>query len=292
MLVNLCNTAPLLHPHQLVVIHDAATFTTPASYSFAFRSWYRLLHRRLAGRPGTRLATVSRFSRAELARELRVSAESIGLIPNGVDHLATAADESIVETLGLRGARYVVGMYSSNPNKNVEALLAIAPRLAGSGVRLVLVGDANKTVFGHRLALERADSNVIPAGRVSDAQLRALFSHAACFVFPSTYEGFGIPALEAMHVGCPVVIGDCPGLREACGNAALAVPPHDRDALLGAVARLIEQPDARTEMRSRGHARARECRWARSLAALQRELAKLSAHPPRRALPVDPSLPP
>jgi glycosyltransferase involved in cell wall biosynthesis len=101
-------------------------------------------------------------------------------------------------------------------------------------------------------------------GRVSDAALRALYENAGCFVFPSRYEGFGLPPLEGMSLGCPVAASDLPPLRESCGGAALFFDPDDPGDILASIRRLVEDPRRRRDRIRAGRERARELTWDRA----------------------------
>jgi glycosyltransferase involved in cell wall biosynthesis len=103
---------------------------------------------------------------------------------------------------------------------------------------------------------------VLSAGYVSDAELRALYENAACFVFPSFYEGFGLPPLEAMCCGCPVVVSRRASLPEVCGDAALYIEPDDPATLAAALARVLDSRELRSELAAAGRARAARWTWA------------------------------
>jgi glycosyltransferase involved in cell wall biosynthesis len=108
------------------------------------------------------------------------------------------------------------------------------------------------------------DPGVVRLGRVSDGAVRALYENALCFAFPSLYEGFGIPSLEAMLCGCPVIASDIPALRETCGEAALYCDPHEPKSLARQIRALACDRDLRSKLRTLGLPRARGFSWNRS----------------------------
>jgi glycosyltransferase involved in cell wall biosynthesis len=224
VLVNLGNTAPILAgARQAVVIHDAGAFDTPESYSFAFRSWYRLLQHILARR-GARILTVSEFSRGRIAAALGVPAARIAVLPEGGEHILRAPpDAAVLAQHGLHAGRYALVVGNPAAHKNLAALTAAAEVLGRHGLALAVAGAADPAVFraGGGVAAEAA--RVL--GRVSDAALRALYEHALCLVFPSRYEGFGLPPLEAMTCRCAVVAAHAGAVPEVCGSAALYFDP-------------------------------------------------------------------
>lgn len=251
-LVNLANTAPLFARRQAVVIHDAGVFATPEAYSWKFRAWYRLLHRGLA-RGGTVLATVSEFSRGEIERHLRVPAERIAVLGEGAEHILRPAPLASP----LAAQTYALAVGTPAAHKNLAILDETAALLRGRGLDLVAVGGVAGGVFGQA----GWPAGIRPLGRVDDATLAALYRGAACLVFPSRYEGFGLPAIEAMACGCPVVAAAIPALREVCGEAALFASPDSPGDFAGAVGRVLDDPALARQLREAGGARAARFTW-------------------------------
>ncbi len=262
--LNLCNTAPLAGSSTIVAVHDAGVFAVPEAYSRPFRTWYRLLHPEL-GRRAVRMLTVSEFSRAELSRYLGIDADRLTVIPNGGDHiLRDPADPSILSRIGLTG-RYVLAVSSHSAHKNFAGIQAAVKLMRRQGVTLVFAGGTNSRVFG---AGEAPDGESRVTGRVTDAELRALYENAECFVYPSFYEGFGLPPLEAMTCGCPVVVSRAASLPEVCGEAAVYCNPHDPADIGRALDEVLESAGLRSELRRRGEERAALFTWSRSGTAL------------------------
>lgn len=273
VLLNLGNTGPLALRRQVVVVHDAAAFAVPEAYSWRFRTWYRLLQRGLLRR-GVVLATVSAFARDQLARHLGADPAGVAVLGEGAEHiLRQPADALLHQRLGL-GRPYVLAVGSLAVHKNLAALAATADMLAGCGMDLVLTGDRDARVFGSmKQNLAVAARHV---GRVDDAGLRALYEGAACFVFPSRHEGFGLPAIEAMACGCPVVAARAGALPEVCGDAALLADPDDPADIAATVLRVVADAAVSARLRKAGLARAAGFTWpaaARALAGVAARLA-------------------
>lgn len=274
ILINLGNTAPLLVRRQIVVIHDAGVFSTPEAYSAPFRTWYKILQRGLVRR-GVSVVTVSDFSRQELVRHLKIKPDNIAVISEGADHMCRlSGDARILAAHGLRKDSYVFAVGTLAAHKNLAALGQLSSRLRARGMVLAITGAAGAAVF------QNADASRLPAdalylGRVDDAALKTLFMNAAAYVLPSRYEGFGLPAVEAMSCGCPVVAADIPALRESCGAGAVYVPPDDPTAIADAVLSLVESEDRRENLRLAGTAHVRSVTWERAANALSSVIENL-----------------
>jgi len=270
VLVNLGNTAPIIAGRQVVVIHDAGVFATPEAYSAKFRAWYGFLQRRLVHGRAV-VATVSAFSRAEIGRVFGIDASCIPVLGEGAEHLlAVPPDATVLTRNALEPGRFVLAVGSLAAHKNLAALGPTAAMLGARGMTLVVTGGFNRTVFG---AVSGAPQAARSVGRVDDAGLRALYEAAACFVFPSRYEGFGLPAAEAMASGCPVIAAKAGALPEVCGEAAVYCDPASAADIARAVATVLDDPARAAELRGRGRARAAELTWARAAAALHEVIA-------------------
>ncbi len=259
LLVSLCNTAPLVVRDQIVTIHDASVFFAPAGYTPLFRFWYQLMHRRLT-RCAAQVVTDSIFSQKELERACRLEPSRSTVIPLGADHvIRREPDQSFLVTHKLCDRPFVLAVGSLNPNKNVSALAVTARRLEEQGMALVVVGGANARIFGQ--GKSPMPPSMIYLGYVTDAQLRALYERAVCLVFPSRYEGFGLPPLESMACGCPVVVSRAASLPEVCGGAALYVDPNNAEEIANKVLSVASDDGLRRRLQSVGRERAREFSW-------------------------------
>jgi glycosyltransferase involved in cell wall biosynthesis len=261
LLVNLSGSAPAFGVRQACLLHDAAVFDQPQAYTRAFVAWYRWLFRRLAGR-AERLLTVSAFSQGRLAAVLARAPDDFTIVPNGADHLAgVSADLTALARFGLAPGRYLLAVASANPAKNLARLVASFDALgAGHGLRLVIVGGGNPRVFaGGPAAADPA--GVVRTGPLPDAALKALYTHARALVFPSLYEGFGLPPVEAMACGCPVIASDTGAVAEVCAHAALPVDPLSGAALTAAMRRVAADDALCAQLREAGHRRAAGFTW-------------------------------
>ena len=272
LLLNLCNTAPV-GVRSIVVIHDASVFAVPQAYSPAFRSWYRILIP-LLGRRALRLITVSDFSRKELSRRAGIPPDKFDILPLGADHVLHApADKGVFHRLPVGPGRYILSVGSRSPHKNLGALIPAVAALGVKQLPLVLAGGANARVFAGSV---RSESS-IDAGYVTDGELRALYENALCFVFPSLYEGFGLPPLEAMLCGCPALVSNAGSLPEVCGSGARYCNPGNPDDIARGIREIVAEPGVREQQIRAGAARAREFTWQRSVHELISILDRIPA---------------
>jgi glycosyltransferase involved in cell wall biosynthesis len=263
LLLNLGNTAPLLSRKQMIVIHDAGVFRTPETYHWQLRLWYKAMQKALVLRR-TAVVTVSEFARQEIIRNLRARPEDVMVVSEGADHIGRiVADENILSANGLEPGGFVLAVGNLAAHKNLPALGALAQSLAQSGVKLVITGGFGGKAFREMPAMTLPE----PAhyiGRVSDEALKALYGGAACFVFPSRYEGFGLPVAEAMLCGSPVVASSIPVLREIFPQGALFCDPLSPKDIAAKVMQVIGDKTLRSELGEAGRALAKTMTWRRS----------------------------
>jgi glycosyltransferase involved in cell wall biosynthesis len=258
-LLNLCNQGPLGLTNQVVCIHDLNTLVTPQSYSRPFRMLYGLTQPVLARR-ATKLVTVSRYSAEMLAHFDYCPESNIRVIPNGHEHVKRWSAARSNLTLSRRSRPYVFVLGSHAKHKNVEMLFSLAPDLDALGVDLLIAGGS-AAIFSEISPTDRAP-NIVHLGFVSDDDLAALFKHALCFAFPSLTEGFGLPVLEALALGCPVVASDIPALREVAADSALYADPQTPTSWFDRISALSRQHELRAELREKGPQRAKLFSWA------------------------------
>ena len=273
-LISFANLGPLAHRHQIVCMHDANVFLEPTSYSRAFRLAYRAMFPALARRSRA-VTTVSAFSAAML-REFGVTGpRGAQVIANGHEHaLRWNASASPFAAPDRFPRSYVFALGSRAKHKQIELLLELAPALDALGLDLVLSGG-QASIFAATGEREPAP-NVHTVGFVGDDDLAALFRGALCFAFPSRTEGFGLPLLEAMVHGAPIVSSDCASMPEVCGEAALYAPADAPQVWLEQITRLAADNALREDLRRKGFARYPRFSWvagAEHYLALARQLS-------------------
>jgi glycosyltransferase involved in cell wall biosynthesis len=265
-------TAPPLAPCRVVAtIHDLSFEHLPET--FKRRSWMQLrLTVRRTARRAAHVIAPSEFTRRDLIETYRLDPARVTAIPLAAsEHFRPVEDERelarVRRSYGIEG-EYVLAVGSIQPRKNLARLvraysLLLRERGRSNLPKLVLVGK-QAWLYGETLRAveeEGVGERVVFTGHVSEGDLPALYTGATCFAYPSYFEGFGLPPLEAMRCGTPALVGDRASLPEVVGDAALAADPFDTGAIARALARLIDDGDLRAELRERGLRRADAFDW-------------------------------
>lgn len=258
LLLSLCQIGPVAKRRHVVVMHDASVYAIPWAFSWTFRTWYQSLMPRLAHRAAA-VMTVSEFSRKELARFCGVDERRVVVSSEGAEHiLGQQPDRSILSQHRLTAGKFVLAVSSLNPNKNFAGIAKAMSLLHRPDFDVVIAGGLFPKVFPGTVELPSWIKHV---GYVSDAQLRALYEGAGCFVFPSFYEGFGLPPIEAMLCGCPVIVSNVASLPEVCGSDAVFCDPTSAQDIANAVERLMGDAELKQKLATAGRARAALFTW-------------------------------
>jgi glycosyltransferase involved in cell wall biosynthesis len=265
-------TAPPVTPCALVAtIHDLSFEHLPETFKRRSRTQLRLTVRRTAQK-AAQILTLSEFSRRDIIETYAVDPERVFVTPPGApSHFAPVTNETelrrIRTSYGIQ-RDYILALGSIQPRKNLVRLINAYVSLCRDErdmplPQLVLAGKRGwleaETMRAAKEAEVRQDIRLI--GYVPDADLPALYSGALCFAYPSYFEGFGLPVLEAMRCGTPVVAGNRTSLPEVTGDAAILVDPFDESQIANALTRLIKNADHRAELRVKGLERAAAFSW-------------------------------
>ncbi len=280
--------APLTPTVPCVVsIHDILHEAMPEHFPKGLSRLMRLLYP-LGARRAATVLTLSAYCRDEIVARYRVPAARVAYAFPGVDPafapVSDPEDLAAVRTrLGIPDGPYILFLGRMEPRKNLPGLAAayglLRKRLGRATPALVIAGpdDGLFAAFGQRLRQAGTAEGIVFCGGVAQADLPALLSGAAVFAYPSFGEGFGLPVVEAMACGAPVVAGTAPAVPEAAGGAALLVDPRDRQALAEALYRVLTEPELAAELRAKGLVRAKRLDWndtvAMAVAAYRQALA-------------------
>lgn len=261
VLINLCNLAPLLHRRKLLLVHDAQFLFSDSSYPTGQRLGYKYLIPLMARR-AQRILTVSDYSKRILDVSHVSASARTAVLYNGADHMldAVSRPETLTE-FALEPHRFVVIFGSPKEYKNVEVVFRAFrdPRLAGQ--TLVVVGEGEATL---RAAGLDPSPGALFVGPIDDGRLRALYEQATCLAFPSKTEGFGLPPLEGMLLGCPAVVAPAGAIPEVCHDAAMYAAVDDPAEWADAITMIANDPELRAAKIAAGRARAAQFTWARA----------------------------
>lgn len=286
-------TAPPFCPCPVVVsIHDLSFEHLPQTFNRRSRTQLKLTVRHSARR-AARILSLSEHTRRDIIETYSISPQRVTAIPIAApDHFGPIMDyrelQRVRHNYGIDGD-YILSVGSIQPRKNLARLVRAYASLRESGSaaklpKLVLVGKCAWLYDETLRALDETNIKdaVVLTGYVPETDLPALYSGALCFVYPSYFEGFGLPPLEAMKCGAAVIVGNRTSLPEVVGDAALAVDPFDIDAIAGAIKKVINDSALRKVLSVKGQERAREFNWretARKTLAVYEEIARASTTP-------------
>lgn len=267
------NTGPVAVGRQVVTVHDLAPFDIPAGFSASFRAVYALILPLLLRRVEAVL-TVSDFTRNRLIDRFGLPADRIHVTPLAVDHdRFHLRDESDIAAMRARlglPKRYALFVGALSARKNVSGLLRAWQRAQAEiegDVELVIAGGSGPSRVLDGTTLDRLPARTRALGRVADADLPLLYAGASLLTYPSLYEGFGLPVLEAMASGTPVLTSTTTSLPEVAGRAAVLVDAHRIDSIADGLVRFFADPAEALRLREAGLARAAEFRWDKTAAA-------------------------
>lgn len=221
--VNLCNSAPILTPH-IVVVHDISFRVNPQFYSKKMRRWTSFVYFMIIKRI-KKIITDSFFSKNEIIRAYNAEKDKISVIYCGWQHFNRITDDKkVCEKNNLKKGEYFFSMSSMTPNKNFKWIAENARM--NPQITYVVSGGVNERVFGNAMNFEKPD-NMKLLGYVSDEEAKGLMQNCKAFLFPTFYEGFGLPPLEALSTGAKAVVSDASCMREIYGDSVYYIDPNN-----------------------------------------------------------------
>ena len=262
------HVVPLIHPRTVVTIHDLGYLYFPQAHPAQARM-YLDLSTRWSVRVAAHIIADSQATKADLVRRTAAPPDKITVAYPGRDEsLGRVSDPATIESVKHRhgiGGEYLLYIGTLHPRKNLVRLIQAYSNLKPptSNLKLVLAGGQGwlyDEILAEAMRLGLQDRVLFP-GRIADEDKAALLSGATALVFPSLYEGFGLPVVEAMQCGTPVICSNTSSLPEVAGDAALLVDPLDVDGLTRAMLRLLAEADLRRTLVERGYAQAQKFSW-------------------------------
>lgn len=271
LLYSPANLAPLLFPGNVVVIHDAAALRHPEAYSRSFVEYHRYVLPAIARRARL-VITVSEFSRGELVELLGAAPERTAVIAEGVDErFGPDVDPAPARHMYGLVKPYVLMVGTASARKNLGILEPASRALAARGIELVMAGSDRGYLRGDAVSLRRL-------GYVAETQLPGLYAGALALVLPSTHEGFGLPCLEAMASGVPVVASASGALPQTVADAGILIDSHDANGFADALVAAACDDSIRDRLIAAGRERAQAYPWARTAALTDEAIVALMAN--------------
>ncbi len=273
VLLNLGNTAPLIHPNLVVTIHDAAVFGIPDAYVPLFRYWYQFLYPQL-GKRAKRIITDSKFSKQQLNYYAQIPLDKMTVIPLGNEHIKFTSEfasqdqqanlNSISSILADQlPEKFFLAVSSPSRHKNFSIIFDVINHLESQNLNLdfqvLVVGKADASIFSQQSF--NHGKRVKYLGAVDDKTLSYLYQNATGLIYPSLYEGFGLPPLEAMTCGCPVITTQGNSLPEVCGDAVLYCDPLSATDIAHQVKELLTKPELVASLRQKGLSQIQGFSW-------------------------------
>lgn len=261
LLISLSGCGPLNYSNQIITIHDVSHERHPEWFSKNYCRFYGYMMPRI-GKKAHAIITVSEFSKKEIEETLNLPSEKIYVINCSIPSYHTIEQENI-ERDGNSTERYILSVSSMDPRKNFIRLVESFNKIEDKSVKLYIIGmqfKAFNTPDMDKLIRE----NVILTGYLDDESLQTMYRNALFSIYPSLYEGFGIPPLESMSYGCPVIVSDIPALREINEDAVLYTNPLDVADMSSKIDLLIRDTELRDKLSKKGREQVKKYSWVKS----------------------------
>lgn len=258
LLLNLANTAPLFYKNKIVTVHDIAYERFPQTFDWKFRLFYKLVIPKII-KTSKHTFTVSEFSKHEIIEFYNTDETNISVVYNSVSNMFKNIKFEYDD-------KYLLAVSSLNYQKNFHSLIKAFNLIEDKKIKLYLVGSINKNFADLELIKDVEENpNIVFKGRVDDDELIKLYSNALAFVYPSLYEGFGIPPLEAQSCGTPVICSNTASLPEVGGkDSVLYIDPYDVNDIIEKIAKLIHDENLQKELVKKGFENIKRFSWEES----------------------------
>lgn len=257
LLLNFCNTAPVTYSNSIVTIHDLAALAYPSWFSIKYGIAYKLLMP-LISKKSKGIITVSSYSKNEIHNILNIKKDKINIV-----HCAISINLKKTESI-MPKSNYILFVGSIDPRKNIERLIKSMAFLPEK-ISLIIVGGKNN-IFNQQNfnCPENIRNRIEFTGYVTDEMLEKLYNNAKVFIYPSLYEGFGIPPLEAQACGCPVVCSNATSLPEVCGNSVLYCDPYNINDISAKIKMVLDDEKLQRNLIAKGFENIKRFSWEAS----------------------------
>lgn len=254
LLINFSGISPVFYSNKILYIHDLAYMHHPEWFSKSFGMAYNLLLP-YAARKAKKVFTVSEYSKQDIAHNYKLS-------PEKVEVVYAAASEKFVN-LNLEKDNFVLMVSSLDPRKNMKRAIEAFIKVE-TDYRLIIIGDKMKSFSNPDLEKFSNEERIVFTGYLSDDELRNYYNRAKIFLYPSLFEGFGIPPMEAQKCGCPAIVSEITCLPEVYEDSVFYCDPFETDSIKNAIEQLISNEDLQKDLIRKGFENAKRFSWEKS----------------------------
>ena len=263
LLISFTGCGPLNYSNQIMTIHDVSHERYPEWFSKNYYRFYHYMMPRI-GKKAHAVFTVSEFSKKEIVDTLGINAEKIHVVHSNVPfHNKPSKEEVLSFTRNPEAEKYILAVSSMDPRKNFIRLVEAFDKIKDKSVKLYIIGMSFKA-FNTPDLQKLIGENVHLPGYIPDEKLQTMYQNALLSVYPSLYEGFGLPPLESMTYGCPAINSDIPALREVSQDAALYVDPYNVEDITEKIEQLLVDEPLRKELQEKGLLQIKKYSWDKS----------------------------
>lgn len=262
LLISFTGCGPLNYKNQIMTIHDLSHERYPEWFSKNYFRYYHYMMPRIS-RKAHAILTVSEFSKSEIVDIFHLDPSKIHVVHSNVPFHNKPSKEEILNYKPDTDERYIIAVSSMDPRKNFIRLAEAFKQIEDKNIKLYIIGMRFKAFNTPDLQKINGE-NIIMPGFIDDEALQKMYQNALLSVYPSLYEGFGLPPLESMTFGCPAINADIPALREVSGNAALYADPYNINDIAEKINILAKDSNLRQELRLKGLEQVKEYSWDKS----------------------------
>ena len=260
LLISFSGLGPVFYKNHITTIHDVAFMRHPEWFSRGYNTIYNCMTP-LVARSAKKILTVSHFSKQEIVECMDIRPDKIEVVYNALSQKVCGGENK--ESGPAADEKYILAVSSHDPRKNFTRIIEAFKKLSIPGLKLYIVGSVSK-IFNKEDFSGILDENIRVLGHVSDEALAEYYRRASLFVYPSLYEGFGIPPLEAMSNRCPALVSDIPPLREVYADSVLYCNPLDSDSIAGGISIALNDEALRETLIKKGMERQSLYSWIES----------------------------
>lgn len=273
LLISFTSCGVLAYSNQIITVHDVSHERFPEWFSKGYYRYYHFMMPRIA-RKSHAVLTVSQFSKREIEKVFDLPGDKIHVIHSNVPfHNKPSREEILNYERPADTERYIIAVSNMDPRKNFIQLIKAFNNIKDKTVKLYIIGMRQKA-FNTPDLEGLVHERVYLPGFVDDAQLQKMYQNALLSIYPSLYEGFGLPPLESMTFGCPAIVSDIPALKEVTQDAGLYVDPNNIDDITAKIDLLLEDKDLQQSLRLKGLEQIKKYSWETSAQQVL-ELAQL-----------------